>query len=79
MNLYIEITKGKRFPLMEAACLRLFVCEDHALSAEWDGYAVQESGFSNQNRHDAGYITDQLMKVPLLCGRDRSFAEGLSE
>ena len=31
------------------------------------------------NRHDAGCITDQVMKVPLICGRGRSFAEGLSE
>ena len=35
--------------------------------------------FSDQNRHGAGCISDQVMKVPLLCGRDRSFAEGLSE
>ena len=36
-------------------------------------------GSPDQNRHDAGCISDQVMKVPLLCGRDRSFAEGLSE
>ena len=37
-----------------------------------------QKGFQS-NRHDAGCITDQLMEVPLLCGRIRSFAKGLSE
>ena len=36
-------------------------------------------GSLDQNRHNAGCISDQVMNVPLLCGRDRSFAEGLSE
>ena len=41
-------------------------------------YNGRSLALSIQNRHDAGCITDQVMKVPLPCGRGRSFAEGLS-